>query len=240
MQRYWIVVAMLLLARCVAIAQVPERVQYVADIDSWRVEVFAGVVHPRTVLQGPIREAGFQEPIQMCFLPSGEGLITTGGVIMLLKDRTVRYLAGVPGRPGYQDGPAGQALLGRQLSICPDGKGGAYIGDRSNRCIRRLTRKAGRWVVETVAGDPKKPASELQLARVRDEGKLGPASKSDVIDGVGRKCAESSGSRRLSGAPVPPRGLRVSTLPCGVIRRRKSLSMTYALPAASAITLACR
>ena len=78
MQRYWGVVATLLLARCVAIAQVPERVQYVADIDSWRVEVFAGVVHPRTVLQGPIREAGFQETIQMCFLPSGEGLITTG------------------------------------------------------------------------------------------------------------------------------------------------------------------
>ncbi len=187
MQRYWIVVATLLLAPCVAIAQVPERVQYVADINSWRMEVFAGVVHPRTVLQGPIREAGFHEPIQMCFLPSGEGLITTGGVIMLLKDRTVRYLAGVPGRPGYQDGPAEQALLGQQLSICPDGKGGAYIGDRSNRCIRRLTPKAGRWVVETVAGDPKKPASELQLARVRDEGVLAPAPKSDVLDGVGKE-----------------------------------------------------
>jgi hypothetical protein len=168
-------------------AQVPEHVEYAPDIDAWRAELFAGAVLPGGVLQGPAREAGFREPIQMCFLTTGEMLISTDGVILMGDGKAgFRILAGTPGLTGYHDGPAAQALLGRQMSMCSDGRGGAYIGDRSNRLIRRLTRRGGQWVVETVAGDPAKPPSIPQLVRVRDEGDLPPPGKPDVIDGTGR------------------------------------------------------
>jgi hypothetical protein len=166
---------------------VEEHVEYVADIDDWRVEVFAGADNPGGLLQGPLLQAGFQVPVSMCFFPSGEGFVASEGVIFTLtKARTLRYLAGSPGLPGYQDGPAARALLGRQLTICPDSKGGLYIADRSNRCLRRLARRDGDWVVETVAGDPSQPASEEQLQRVRDEGPLPPPKKYDIIDGQGK------------------------------------------------------
>ena len=182
------VLSLVIFLPCLALGQVPERVEYVPDVDSWRVEVFAGVFHPGGVLQGPIREAGFREPIQMSFFPSGEGFIATEGVIMALsKDRLVRYLAGSPGLSGYRDGSPEDALLGRQLSLCPDGKGGLYIGDRTNRCIRRLSQKGGRWFVETVAGDPARPASDEQVARVREEGALPAGGKSGILDGTGKQ-----------------------------------------------------
>jgi hypothetical protein len=165
--------------------QVEQHVEYVSDIDRWRVEVFAGAVHPHTLLQGPIREVGFNEPVHMCFAADGQAFLATEGVILTLSNGVVRYFAGTPGLPGYRDGLAGQSLLGRELSICPDGRGGLYIGDRSNRCVRRLANRGGDWFVETVAGDPSKPPSAGQLERVRDEGPLGPARTYDVIDGTG-------------------------------------------------------
>ena len=182
------VLSLLLFFGCRALTQVPERVEYVPDVEAWRVEVFAGAYRPGGVLQGPAREAGFREPVQMCFFPSGEGFVATEGVIMGFgKDRVLRYLAGSPALSGYRDGSPEEALLGRQLSICPDGRGGLYIGDRTNRCIRRLSRKAGRWVLDTVAGDPSRPASSEQLARVREEGALPALVRSEIIDGRGRQ-----------------------------------------------------
>jgi hypothetical protein len=132
-------------------------VQYVEDIDSWRTELFIGAANAGGSLQGPVKEVS--GGLALCFFPTGEGFAVSGGAILSVsKDRsTVRYLAGTPGLPGYQDGPAAQALLGLQLSACPDGKGGLFIGDRTNRCVRRLSQKDGRWSVETVAGDPSKP-----------------------------------------------------------------------------------
>jgi len=98
--------------------------------------------------------SGFREPVQMCFENDGRAFLVTEGVVLALKDGVFRYVAGTPGLPGYRDGSAAEALLGRQLSICPDGRGGFYIGDRSNRCLRRLRRGGPGWVIETVAGDP--------------------------------------------------------------------------------------
>jgi len=135
------------------------KIIYADDIDKWKVEVFAGSRNPGGLLQGPVREAGLSHAASLCFLPTGEGFLAADGVIMTItKDKTVRFFAGTPGLPGHADGPASQALLGRQLSITPDNKGGFYIGDRSNRCVRRLSKKDDAWVVETVAGDPSVPA----------------------------------------------------------------------------------
>lgn len=131
---------------------------YVDDIDQWRVEVFAGAANPHGFIQGPRLEAGFGRGGSMCFLPSGEGFMASAGVVMILqRNGTIRWLAGVPGLYGAQDGPVTRATLGRQLSISLDGRDGLYLGDRSNRCIRRLFKKDNRWTVATVAGDPTKP-----------------------------------------------------------------------------------
>jgi hypothetical protein len=130
----------------------------VEDIDQWAVEVFAGSRNTGGLLQGPAKEAGIPHAGSTCFFPSGEGFIGSSGVVLkITKDKTIRFLAGTPGLPGYADGPAAQALIGLQLSICPDHKGGLYIGGRSNRCIRRLTKKGSGWVAETVAGSPANP-----------------------------------------------------------------------------------
>lgn len=170
--------------------ETPSRIEYVADIDDWRVDVFAGAANADGFVQGQLRQAGIGRGTwSMCFFPDGQAFLALDGLIMTVtKDRIVRFVAGTPGVTGYQDGPAAQALLGRQISICPDGRGGLYIGDRSNRCLRRLTCKEKQWVVETVAGGPHHPPSEEQLRWVREENKLPPPTlKADLIDGPGKK-----------------------------------------------------
>ncbi|HUT32056.1 MAG TPA: hypothetical protein VNE39_01135 [Planctomycetota bacterium] len=150
--------AAVLVVLCLRLAQAGSVVSYVGDIDQWQVEVFAGSANPGGILEGPALEAGFDHHGSLCFLPSGEAYFATGGVVFhISKEGTFRFLAGLPGMYGCQDGPVTRATLGLQSSICLDGKGGLYIGDRSNRCIRRLLQKDGGWIVETVAGDPSKP-----------------------------------------------------------------------------------
>lgn len=177
-----------ILAGGLAAQGVKQHIEYVADIDDWRVAVYAGAANADGFLQGPLREAGIgRNAWSMCFFPDGQGFMAVDGVVMTFtQDGIVRFLAGNPGLAGYQDGPAAEALLGRQISICPDGKGGLWLGDRSNRCIRRLSKQAGRWTVETVAGDPHSAVSAKQLEQVREEGKL-PDAQNRPTDGHGKK-----------------------------------------------------
>jgi hypothetical protein len=188
-QRLLVVMTLSLAFSTAAFGQgVPVHVEYVKDIDDWRVEVFAGAANADGFVQGPLREAGIgRNAWSMCFFPDGQAFLAVDGVVLTItREGIVRFLAGTPGTTGYQDGAAAQALLGRQISICPDGKGWLYIGDRSNRCLRRLAKDGKEWTVETIAGDPANPASEEQLKRVREEGTLPPAGKSDIIDGQGK------------------------------------------------------
>ncbi|GIW85262.1 MAG: hypothetical protein KatS3mg107_0922 [Gemmataceae bacterium] len=182
------VLVMLVLSPLISFQGVSVHVEYVEDIDNWRVEVFAGAANADGFFQGPLREAGIGRGTwSMCFFPDGQVFLALDGVVMTItKDGVLRFFAGTPGLTGYQDGLAAQALLGRQISICPDGRGGLYVGDRSNRCLRRITQKGKQWIVETVAGDPNKPASEDQLKLVREEGTLPPVEKSDLTDGQGK------------------------------------------------------
>ncbi|GBD36156.1 hypothetical protein HRbin36_01277 [bacterium HR36] len=169
---------------------IPSRIEYVADIYEWRVDVFAGAANANGFVQGPLRQAGIGHGTwSMCFFPDGQAFLALDGLIMTIThDRIVRFLAGTPGVTGYQDGLAAQALLGREISVCPDGKGGLYIGDRSNRCLRRLTSKEKQWLVETVAGSQDQPPSEDLLRCVREENKLPPVTlKAELIDGTGKK-----------------------------------------------------
>lgn len=130
---------------------------YVDDIDHWRAELFAGADNPHGYLQGPLYEAGFDRAGGVCFLAAKDMCMSGAGVIFIVKDGSMRFLAGLPGVYGAQDGPVTRATLGLQLSICSDNQTGLYIGDRSNRVIRTLRLQDGVWTVTTIAGDTAKP-----------------------------------------------------------------------------------
>jgi hypothetical protein len=126
----------------------------------------------------------------MAFLPTGEACTAGEGVVFIFtRDGTVRYLAGDADRPGYRDGPATAALLGRQLTVVANPRGGLLIADRSNRCVRRAVQKEGRWFVETLAGHPSNPADPHLLKVVRDESPMEPGVRDErfASDGLGRE-----------------------------------------------------
>lgn len=68
----------------------------------------------------------------------------------------------------------------------PTHRGGLFIGDRSNRCVRRLARRDDRRVVETVAGNPNESVAAKQLEGVRAEGKS-PTARPRPKDGKGKE-----------------------------------------------------
>jgi hypothetical protein len=171
-------------------AQVKEQVQYVEDIDQWRVEVFSGAFNPGGLLQGPRLQAGHDRRGPMAFLPEGHACTAGEGVIFVFtRGGTLRYLAGDPDQPGYRDGPADEALLGRELSVATDPRGGLLIADRSNRCLRRAFRKDGQWFIDTVAGHPNNPPDRKLLQMVRDESPMPPGARAErfAADGVGKR-----------------------------------------------------
>jgi hypothetical protein len=169
---------------------VEEHVEYVEDIDRWRVEVFSGARNPGGLLQGPRLQAGHDRRGPMAFLPTGQACTAGDGVVFVFtRSGTVRYLAGDGDQPGYRDGPAAEALLGRQLTVAADPGGRLLIADRSNRCLRRAVKKGGRWFVETLAGHPSNPADRELLKVVRDESAMQPGAGEErfASDGTGRK-----------------------------------------------------
>lgn len=173
-----------------ATAQVKEHVEPVDDIDRWRVEVFSGALNPGGLMQGPRLQAGHDRRGPMAFLPDGAACTAGEGVVFhFASDGTVRYLAGDPDQPGYRDGPAEEALLGRELSLVVDPRGRLIIADRSNRCLRRAQLKDGRWFIETIAGHPSNPTNDKLLQVVRDENPMNPGERRErfASDGVGAK-----------------------------------------------------
>lgn len=169
---------------------VKEQVEYVQDIGDWAVEVFSGAENPGGLLQGPRLQAGHDRRGPIAFLPGGESFTAGEGVIFVLTQQgTIRFLAGDPDLPGYRDGGAGDALLGSDLSVCHDGRGGLYIADRSNRCLRRARRSEGRWIIETVAGNPANPPDKKLLQMVRNESPLQSAGRLPrfAADGAGHQ-----------------------------------------------------
>jgi hypothetical protein len=179
----------LILTASFAAGQAGEQVRLAGDIDQWRVEIFSGAHNPGGLLQGPLLGAGHDRRGPMAFLPTGEACTAGEGVVFIFtRDGVVRFLAGDPDQPGYRDGPAGEALLGRDLTVAADSQGGVFIADRSNRCVRRAVRKDGRWFIETVAGHASHPADPRLLKTVRDERPMKPGAREEPFasDGVGR------------------------------------------------------
>jgi hypothetical protein len=167
--RNWLTTCCILLATRVAAAQVREHVEHVEDIAQWRVEVFSGALNPGGLVQGPRLQAGHDRRGPMAFLATGEACTAGDVVFLLTRDGTVRLLAGDPEQPGYRDGPAAASPLGADLTVAADERGGLFIADRSNRCLRRAVRRDGQWRIETLAGHPSNPADPRLLKVVRDE-----------------------------------------------------------------------
>src|SRR5205823_2813896 len=82
---------------------------------------------------------------------------------------TIDTLAGT-GKPGYSGdgGPARAARLNQPFHCDPDGKGGLYIAEAGNHCVRRVDLKTG--TITTVAGCGRKGYS----------GDGGPATKATL------------------------------------------------------------
>jgi hypothetical protein len=138
----WLTTCCILLATPVAAAQVREHVEHVDDIAQWRVEVFSGALNAGGLVQGPRLQAGHDRRGPMAFLATGEACTAGDGVVFLFtRDGTVRLLSGDPEQPGYRDGPAAESRLGTDLTVAADGRGGLFIADRSNRCLRRAVRR---------------------------------------------------------------------------------------------------
>ena len=93
-------------------------------------------------LDGPIGQAMFNKPGQMCVDSEGNIILTDteNHCIRKITMSTgyVSTLAGKPQNSGYVNGSAEDAQFKKPLGICIDNDDVMYIGDSENRAIRRL------------------------------------------------------------------------------------------------------
>jgi hypothetical protein len=104
------------------------------------VSTFAGTGSPG-YLDGPAEEARFNSPINICFDPEGNLLVSDFGNQRIRKistDGQVTTIAGT-GVAGLLDGPALEAQFNYPRGICMDDSGNIYIGDSWNHRIRKIS-----------------------------------------------------------------------------------------------------
>ncbi|MHB8418341.1 MAG: NHL repeat-containing protein [Myxococcales bacterium] len=125
------------------------------DLATAAVTTVAGSPGDAGSLDGPA--ALFRDPAGVAADP-GSGTVwvadTANGTVREIVDGGVRTLAGVPGDPGWADGPAVIALLSRPTGLCFSG-GTLYVADTGNAVIRAID--LGARTVATVAGVPSVP-----------------------------------------------------------------------------------
>ena len=148
------------------VAVAPDGTVYVADgkanvvrkvSPDGVVQTVAGQPWQEGYRDGPAQEALFHVVAGVAVAPDGSVIIADrkNHVIRCLRpDGLVTTLAGQPGRKGYQDGPAHQALFFEPAAVAVGPHGNIYIADTRNHCIRCLTTNG---VVRTVAGGPGPP-----------------------------------------------------------------------------------
>lgn len=105
-------------------------------------ECWAGQEGKSGYLDGPIGQAMFNKPGQMCVDSEGNMIFTDteNHCIRKITMSTgyVSTLAGIPQKSGYTNGTADKAQFKKPLGICIDADDVMYIGDAENRAIRRL------------------------------------------------------------------------------------------------------
>lgn len=115
---------------------------YKYDLRTKEWECWAGQEGKSGYLDGPIDQALFNSPGQMCVDSEGN-LIFTDTENHCIRKITmstgyVSTLAGTPQKSGYTNGTADNAQFKKPMGICIDSDDVMYIGDSENRAIRRL------------------------------------------------------------------------------------------------------
>lgn len=114
---------------------------------SRKAEHFAGADSSSNVIvqgnngEGKATEIKFGYITDILFDPTGNIFVADSGsrvLRMITPDGYVRNIAGIPGKTGYKDGPANQALFGTLTSICFDKDGNILVADRINHVIRKV------------------------------------------------------------------------------------------------------
>lgn len=115
---------------------------YKYDLRTRNWECWAGQEGKSGYLDGPIGQAMFNKPGQMCVDSEGNIILTDteNHCIRKITMSTgyVSTLAGTPQKWGYTNGTADKAQFRKPLGICIDADDVMYIGDSENRAIRRL------------------------------------------------------------------------------------------------------
>lgn len=116
---------------------------YKHDISAGTVEVWAGRQNMPGYLDGPLTEAQFNNPCQMCVDPEGEAIYVADRENHCIRKITlsngyVSTFAGTPRTSGYQNGPAGTALFNKPIGLTVNSEGDLYVGDSDNYAVRRI------------------------------------------------------------------------------------------------------
>lgn len=147
-------------------ANAPAEMLIDAAAPRWRVDRFAGnSTAGSNALQGPARQVGGITRCAVAPAPDGSVFLATGRkwahdrIVRVAPDGQLRLIAG--GGSSLADGPASRARIlvatrGNSFVYSPS-DASLYFVHAMIPAVRRLYRQDGRWLVETVAGDPNKP-----------------------------------------------------------------------------------
>ena len=159
-------------SRTYATSNVYDRRLYVADTGShtirrvlwsWsaegcpqpaKYETFAGGAGIAGFADGAGAAARFNSPRGLATAPDGRILVADSANHVIRRidvDGTVTTIAGEPGVPGSNDGPALQAHLNQPSGIDVNTSGEIFISDTGNHTIRKLTTDG---MLATIAGAP--------------------------------------------------------------------------------------
>lgn len=116
---------------------------YKHDIAAGTVEFFAGQKNKSGHLDGPLTEALFNNPCQMCVDADDEVIYVADSENhcirkIALSTGYVSTFAGTPKSSGYQNGPAEAAKFNKPYGLVMNSEGDLYIGDSENYAIRRI------------------------------------------------------------------------------------------------------
>lgn len=131
-----------------------------------QVETIAGLAGQRGTNDGPGTEARFDTPWALVYDSVRETLFVADrgnqAIRWLKREGSAWLVRTVAGDTtfygmGRTDGPAATARFDRPTGLALDRSGVLYVCEQGNHSIRQLTRRGVSWLVNTVAGLPRKP-----------------------------------------------------------------------------------
>jgi sugar lactone lactonase YvrE len=124
------------------------------------VTTLAGQPGQPGVDDGPGSQARFRNPLGIAVDPSGNLWVCDSGnhcIRRITPAGEVSTFAGIPGAPGYLDGPAATARFASPAGIVLDGALNLYVTESDNSTLRKITPSG---TVSTLAGEAGFPGSE--------------------------------------------------------------------------------